>query len=271
MSTRWCLNCGSEYIATVAMCPDCDVALVDERPSTHLDGEGADRSGQLSYQLDEWAIESRVLLEQLLEGSAVPHAWEATTLVVPAALEGRVDDLIEQVEVTTLPTLDPEAEKVVYDVSDWDHTMMERLVEALDSVGLRHEFDVDGDLVVLAEDEERVEEVLDGIEFPDALRPDMIAEVDGDQPDAQDVLSELFVGADRLRRHARDHEGVLGLVAAASTAAAMELPFGFTPTVWHDIVGQATRLRDELEGDEVGDEEIEAHAGELRDLLRNFV
>jgi len=158
---------------------------------------------------------------------------------------------------------------VVYELGDWGDPQITRLAEALGAVQISFEFDEEGDLVVLAIDEERVEDLLDSLDDPDALQADMQGEFEG--VDAQDALSDLFIAADRLRKHARDHEGVLGLVGAASKVEAMTVPFGFAPAVWHDIAGQATRLKEILETDSETDDQIEEHAGELRDLLRSYV
>lgn len=269
MATKWCLECGSEYIATVEVCPDCGVDLVDQEPVADEPEVDSDPTGKVEYVLDEWAAESRVMLEQLLEGDGVPHAWEATTLVVAAGFETQVDDMVEYVQATTLPTLDPDAEKYVYELDDWTDEQVNRLADALGKVQIPFEFDAEGGLVVLAIDEERVEDLLDSIESPDALAPDM--EGESESPDAQAALSDLFVATDRLRKHARSHEGVLGLVEAARVVEQMGVPFGFVPAVWNDIVGQTQRLHDALEQDSETDDEIEAHAAELRDLLRSYV
>ena len=114
------------------------------------------------------------------------------------------------------------------------------LVDALAEADLPYDFDVDGNLVVLADDESRVEELLDTVEFPDALDAD--TKGGGDGLVAQEVLSDLFVAADRLRHHARDPEGVLGLVAAAIAVEDLELPFGFEPGVWQKILDGAASL-----------------------------
>ncbi|MFN8040329.1 MAG: hypothetical protein U0Q07_14045 [Acidimicrobiales bacterium] len=290
-STKWCLQCGGEFLASVERCPDCDLELVDERPEPALPDD-ATGGGEVLYDLAEWAAESRVMLEQLLEGEAVPHAWQGATLHVPVAFEARADNLVDHVEVATLPTLDPDADQVAYDLSDWSDDLQTHLVQILVTDGIPHEFDVDGDLVVLAEDEERVERLIDAVEFPDALPID-----DGDRGDDQDdaedddagdgdaagdddggvdaqqVLSDLFVAADRLMHDARDHEGVLSLVDAADRAEAIRLPYGFDPAVWKDIVGQAIGLRAVFEGtaDDESDEAIEHQARDLRGALRPLV
>lgn len=288
MATKFCMQCAGEFIDTVERCPDCDLDLVDEQPSDHLAdaGDRSDADGQVQYELHEWAVESRVMLEQLLESAGIRHAWSGTDLIVGAPDEARVDALVDQVEVTTLPTLDPDLPKLAYDIEDWSDEQQTLLMHALDEVAIAYEFDLDGALVVLEENEERVEIILDKIEFPDALPIDDDAaddddEIDGDDDDgprdsvdgleAAEVMSDLFVASDRLQRNARDAEGVLTLVARADVARRLRLPYGFSTAVWSDIVGQATTVKDLLEGAEADDETIEEHAKVLRDTLRQYV
>ena len=143
------------------------------------------------------------------------------------------------------------------------------LVDALAEADLPYDFDVDGNLVVLADDEARVEELLDTVEFPDALDAD--TKGGGDGLVAQEVLSDLFVAADRLRHHARDPEGVLGFGGGRDlgrgSGAAVRLRAGCLA----EDPGWRRVLRASLEGDDVGDEDIEAQADEYRTLLREYV
>jgi hypothetical protein len=238
------------------------------------EGEDSEASGYLVYELNEWSRESRSMVQQLLEGDEVPFVWEGTNLVVPAPFEARADEAIEQVEATALPPLDPEADKLLYELGEWSDDEVSQLVEVLAAGDVPYDFDVDGNLVVLADDEQQVEQLLDAVEFPDALAAD-----DGDDEDeggdagpaAHDVMSDLFVAADRLRHNAHDHEGVLGLVDAATAIETVRLPYGFEPTVWKRVVEGAASLRMALEADDTDDDAIEAEADEYRTLLREFV
>ena len=116
---------------------------------------------QVEYHLHEWSAEFRAMLEQLVSGAGVAHVWEGATMVVAAADEDRVDELVEQVEMTDDVALDPLAEKTVYEVSDWSMDQLSVLLTALGEAGIPHEFDVEGDLAVLSDDEDRVESLLD--------------------------------------------------------------------------------------------------------------
>jgi hypothetical protein len=306
VANKFCPSCGDEFVATVETCPDCEVPLVDEPPSD------VDRSktGQVEYELHEWAVESRVMLESLLTGQSVPHAWEGTDLSVPAAFETKVDGLIEQVEVTAEPNLDPDAPKVAYDLAEWDDEQQTELIQGLDARGIPYDFDVDGSLVVLEADDEAVDAVLDEItggddeaddaeveagtdtpaveaddevvadadaegddaeETGDDAEDDELVGADGEELDAQQVMSDLFVAADRLRKKANDHEGVLTLVERAGVAQRMRLPFGFNRHDWDQIVEQAADLRDLIEDDDSSDADITARAAVLRGTLHPYV
>jgi hypothetical protein len=234
------------------------------------EGVDAAAAGYLVYELNEWSRESRQMVQQLLEGREVPYVWESTNLVVPAPFESQADEAIQHVEATASPPLDPDAEKLLYELGEWTETEVAQLVEVLAGEDLAYDFDIDGNLVVLADDEARVEALLDGIEFPDALEAEDSSPSEPG-PVAYDVMSDLFFAADRLRHHARDHAGVLDLVAAAETIEAMRLPYGFEPAVWKRVVEGAVALRQLMESDDAEDEEIEAQADEYRGLLREFV
>jgi hypothetical protein len=57
------------------------------------------RAGGREFELDEWSVEDRGLLDRLLTGEGIAHVWQGSTVIVPQVDEHRVDDLIDQVEV----------------------------------------------------------------------------------------------------------------------------------------------------------------------------
>lgn len=240
----------------------------DEELTYEEDELSAD-DDQVAYELDDWAGESRSMLDALLNRREIVHAWQGGTLVVRSEDEAAVDELIDEVDATSAPALDPDAEKVAYEVGDWTDAQRTSLAAALGEAGLPYEWEESGDLVVHESDEDRVEDLLDSIEFPEALERD--ASDTGDGLAAQNVLSELFISADRLMHDAQDHEGVLSLVEAARMAEGLALPFGFSKEGWEDIVGKARALREAFEADVDDDDAIMSQASELRHLLRNFV
>jgi hypothetical protein len=195
-------------------------------------------------------------------------------LVVREEDEAEADQLIDEADRDAF--LESEAEQVSYDLSDWDDQRRGELAQALESASIEHAWDEHGELVVLDADEERVDAIIDALEYPDQLEVDDEDEIEAEEAlaeegvDPQDVLSELFVAADRLMHDPLDHEGVLSLVDAARMAESLPLPYGFAPAVWNDLLLQVKRLRTSLEG-EVDDESVIEQATALRSSLRNFV
>ena len=267
--TRYCPSCGSEYIATVTMCVDCLVPLRDEAPGASAPGErppapaGPPREGeQTAYDLAEWDPDNRVLLARLLDSEGIAHAWEATDLVIRQEDEQRVEAIMDDIDIE-----DEEGEQVVYELSDWAPELRATLVERLETARVAYAWDENGDLVVDEMDEDVVEQLLDELEFPDSLEADEEAPP---ETTAQDVMSELFVAADRLKNDPADHEGVIGAFDGAQAAAALPTPYGFEESAWQAVVTKAAALRDGLEGD-VDDMQIIELANDLRTLLRQYV
>ena len=250
----------------------------DAGPGEDADAEEGDaddieapaEDDEVAYELDDWSGESRLLVDGLLTNQGIAHVWEAGTLVVRSADEATVDQIIDDIEITTVPALDPDADKLAYEVGSWTDAQRTELADALGAAGIPYEWDEVGDLLVLEADESRVEELLDAFEFPDAL--DAGLEDDpGDGLAAQEVMSALFVSSDRLMHDAHDPEGVLSLVDAAARSRTLALPFGFEREVWDGIVARAGALSDQFERDVDDDDEIIERATELRNLLRNYV
>lgn len=282
VSAKWCHQCGSEFVARVETCPDCGLDLLPDPPgSSEVDAVAAspaDRADgepgpgdQIIYPLHEWSDEARVHLERLMQGRA--HVWQGTDLVVPFEEQERAEAIIDQVELAMVVALDVDAPKLAYDLSDLTDGQLDEISGALLTESLPHGYDEEtGELVVHETDEEKVEALLDAVDFPDALPVD---EDDGEQDvdplAAQQAMSDLFVAADRLRKNARDPDGVLGLTAAAEVVDRLTVPYGFTEADWKVIVDRADATVALLDADDTEDETIEEAADLLRSLLRQYV
>jgi hypothetical protein len=271
VTTLWCFQCGAAYESTVAECIECGVGLVPEPPLAP-EVVGAEDEEQLAYEFHDWSFESRRMLDQLLTSRAVEHAWQGASMIVRAADESVVDELVEEVEHAALPTLDPELDHVVYEMEGWTAEQQTLLSARLGGQGIPHEFDQNGDLVLHAEDEERIDALLDEIEQGalDAGGGDD-EPVDLDGLDVNDVLSSLFGASDRLRKNARDANGVLKFLDHAPLVARMRVPFGFERSEWGAITDQVRSIEDLLDDDASDDDEIEQRAQALRDVLFTLI
>ncbi len=277
MTLLWCFQCGAEYDASVAACIECGVGLVSEPPLAP-ENVGTEDEEQLAYEFHDWSFQSRRMLDQLLTSRGVAHAWQGATMIVRAADESAVDDLVEEVEHATLPTLDPELDHVAYEMAGWTAEQQTMLSARLGAQGVPHEFDQNGGLVLHAEDEALVEELLDEIErgalfaaSTGADGDDTAEVVDLDGLDVNDVLSSLFDATDRLRKNARDANGVLKFLDHAPVVARMGMPFGFERTAWTAIVEQVGTIEALLDDDDSDDDEIETRAGALRGVLFTLI
>lgn len=271
--TKWCLLCGGEYVAGVLECDECLVPLSDRRPLS-LEELGGDDEEQIAYDFDEQDNMQRLHVDELFWANGIAHAWDGSSLVVRPEDEERADELIDAADREEF--LERDVAQVSYELDDWDDDRRGQLAAALVQAEIEHAWDEHGELVVLEHDEARVDAIVDAVEQGQGL-----AEVDpstelgdgGDDGgvDAQDVLSELFVAADRLLHDPLDHEGVLSLVDGARMAEAMPLPYGFAPAIWEDLLGQVRALQGLLEREDVDDDEVIQQATTLRNLLRQYV
>lgn len=266
---RWCALCRTEYVAGVLECAECGVVLVDAPPLTPEE-VGDEDGDQLAYELDDVDAAERYAIDRELAEHGIVHAWDGTTLVVAPWDEAEVDHVLHGEHDHDDDELDDDADQLVYDIADWDAARRAELAAQLEGFGIAHAFDEHGDLVVLAADEERVDELVEGIEFPDQLDPQPDA---AGALDAVELVGALFVAADRLKNDPTDSEGTIAAADASRTIAAMAPPFGFDAPVWEHLVGRANELRRllETESETVDDDAVAAAAAELRDALRPFV
>ena len=281
MAVKRCPTCGDLYLAAVDVCADCGAALVeveehqperapvDEgRPST--DGEHS------SWSLESWTMEGRRLLDGMLSSADIPRSWQGATLIAPAMVRDRVQDMVDTVgagdarvgvDGASLAAVDADADDTVgYEVSDWSGEALDRLSVLLDERSIPHGWDDDGDLVVASAHEEVVDALF--AELSDGASSD---DEGGDGEDALAVLSQLFLAADRLARNALDAAAARSIHDAVDQLGGLRLPFGFAPAVWASILERAGALSDQIDDDEVDDDQLEVDAGALRDALRDYI
>jgi len=224
--------------------------------------------GRITYDGTPWAAESRTMLSGLLNSQGIAHVWQGTEVTIHESDEDRVDRLIAEVMAAAAPAFDPSAPKIVYEVSGWSAGQQTELADSLLGAGVPFEWNQDGDLVVLSDDEERVEELLDALPEDDA---DTSA---NDGIAVHEVLDGLFLAAVRLAKKPTDAKATVQAVNAANSLSAMALSFGFEDSAWNRLVLQAVLLADALrgEGEDVPDDaELGELAGGVRDLVGTYI
>lgn len=233
-----------------------------------------DAARQVVYDCTAWAGESRGMLDGLLDSHGVRHAWQGTILSVFHDDEEAVDELIDDVLTAARPALDPDADRIVYEVGSWPAALQTMLADSLTVADLPYEWDEQGDLVVYAAHEDEVEAIID--EMPDPDDPELVGEVSADDGIAvHELLDRLFVASSRLMSR-DDPAAIVAVDEVVGTVERMGPPFGFEAPQWRALVTRAIRVRDAVEAgpDDPGalsDADLRVAARELRDLLRTYV
>ena len=238
-----------------------------ELPEVVEGGENieSDSAAEIEYELHELAGETRLVLDQLLILKEIPHVWQGATLVVREEDEEVADQLIEEAESTSLPTLEADAETIEYETTGWSDLEQASFSSLLVRLGIPYEFNDEGDLVVQASDEEAIETALDAFQVVNDERPEL------DGLAANSLLTEVFVSCDRLRRDHRDDTGVGEILRLTPLLVEHRPPFGFEANLWDEIGKRAidlVKLLSEGSGDE---EEIRTQASGLSETLRSLI
>lgn len=253
--SAWCFQCGNEYNADVLECVECGVPTTDTRP-TDVTLVGTSDEEQLAYDLHEWSGQGRRVLDGMLGTSGLQHAWQGATLIVREADEEQVDELVRHAEVATMPTLNPDDATMVYELDEFSDQDRTRLTNELGLAGLAHEFDAQGDLVVLEADEDAVDGVFEVISRPPEVEYTFGPGIEGVA--AHEVLSELFLALSSLKKSPGDSRANAAFHQQLDMAEQLELPFGFSGADWRAVLDQNVALRDGFDtGGSLEDDEIE--------------
>ena len=279
------------------------IEMIDGDPESAGDGEAGE---WLAYELHEWSLESRVMLQQLLVVDKVVHSWQGTTLMVHESLEETVDSLVDEVEETerakeaTTRPIGPDDSLTAFELAEWPEALRAELVELLVQARVPHVLDTEGDpaegevsqgdiaeggttegdtaedgttedevcdLLVRDADEERVELLIDDLLAREEEA--QFEELDG--LEVNDLLSSLFVACDRLRRDPGDLDGMRGVVTGARRIAGVRTPFGFSAPNWRSLRNAVGELLDLVEGEETDSEDLRELAHRMSDTLRSLV
>jgi hypothetical protein len=278
MATRVCPNCGSQYVASVRRCIDCDVVLVDEVDPEAVEATAASPIGdgdQIGYELEGWGNQLKVTLEGMLDKAGIRRVWESGALVVPADREEEVDQLIATVEGGDAVELDDDTPQVAFEIQGLRPEEIDDLDARLIAAHIAHAWNDDADLLVSEEDEEAVAAIIDEV---------MSGEDVGDDGGlaVQDALSELYVAVDKLLKSPADRKLVTRYVAATDGLDGLGVPYGLSGDDWKSLVGEAQELAalvdpdvdpdpdpdgdgpGDVDGDDSGDDgdDVEATGGE---------
>ncbi len=283
---RGSADTGSEPFSSDPVDPDSGQES-DQDPG---DGEAGE---WLAYELHEWSLESRVMLQQLLTVDKVVHSWQGTTLMVHESLEETVDSLVDEVEETeeakeaTSRPIGPEDSLTAFELAEWSEALRAELVERLVQARVPHILDTEGDteddtegdadqetepgevcdLLVREADEDRVELVIDDLLAREEEA--QFEELDG--LEVNELLSALFVACDRLRRDPGDLDGMRGVVTNARRIAGVRTPFGFSAPNWRTLRNSVGELLDLVEGEDTDRDDLRELAHRLSDTLRTLV
>src|SRR4051794_29169236 len=248
--------------------------------SEGVDGGGID---EVAYKLEDWEDEAFVDAEEALRRAGVEFRREGDdTLIVNPADEAIVDRLLDEVETArglaaqdengsmVSPAMatenDASHEELIYELVEWSPEMRNQLSLVLEREEIAHEWEGD-DLVVAAAVEAQVDGLIDQIEQGDELPP---APEDVDDEAEYNLLSDLFVAADRLANSPADLALCGDLVDAAGPARSMPVPFGVDENSWRMIQQHTSSLVDAIEVEEP-DDVVGERARILSDLLRAYV
>ena len=165
-----------------------------------------------------------------------------------------------------------------YELDEWSDSDRTELTEALAEAGIAHRWESTV-LLVASAMESDVDELLDDFEN-DGIDSDGIENGesegtengDGKNSARGEVLSQLFLSAQRIARDPLDSNGLSMLVSVLEEVEGASAPYGIGDSVWRQIVDLASQIEDALTGGEQPDEVTAMDlAGRLFAILRSHV
>ncbi|MCU1369363.1 MAG: hypothetical protein JWO77_557 [Ilumatobacteraceae bacterium] len=249
MATRVCPECGTQYVASVRRCIDCDAMLVEEvGPEGEVTPTVATSLGagdQIAYELDGWGNQLRVTLTGMLDLHDIPHVWEVGALVVAAPHEEAVDELIAAVEGGEGEELEADVPQVAFEIEDVSADDLAALDAELIAAHIPHAWQETGELLVPEESEDDVADIIDAVLNP----PEEETGEDGLATHA--ALDALYVAVDKLGKDPTEEKLVARFTTAADAIEGRSVPYGMSGKEWDDLLAQVAQLRSVL--DQTGD------------------
>ncbi len=215
------------------------------------------RGDERVFDLAGWPEEALALVRASLDEDAMAHRWEASTFVVDAAQREDAAALLDDVVAASMPRLDGDSDRTAYDLADWPDYEVEVLLGALEDGGILHEWTEEGELLVHEADEARVDELFERL---DLRGPDPGIELDGEV--LTELLTNLFVAADKLSEDADDADAIIAAHNAILEVQQLAVPYGMNPDSWQALVADASELRSLIETEAGG---AEARTGRPED------
>lgn len=282
----YCFQCAREYLDEVVECAECGVELIDEAP-TPLEELGEPGDEQVAYELHAWPFQARNLTERLLRDAGVAHAWQGAALMVLAADEDDVDELIDKAERAEGPRLDPEVEHVGYSLAGWSETAQAALTNALDLAGITYEIaddpevhsvesedgeEADKELFVSEDDEEQVDGLFERVANRMTLEEQLgEATISMEGLELNDLLGEVRSLSSRLVKNPRDAKALLGIQAKVEVLRDIKTPFGFEGQAWVEIRSRADEIAELLGEGQHDESEVSDVASHMVVALQSSV
>ena len=162
----------------------------------------------------------------------------------------------------------PDDDEIVFELTDWTDAERAVLGDKLKAGGISHEWE-DGDLVVADADADQAEEAIEAVEYPDQLPADSDEAPPAENEGSYEVMSALFVAADRLQRDPEDPVAGAEFDTAADSVAESGPPYGVDAQFWQQVQELSVNVCDQL--DDADPDVIARDAAALRQLLSRYV
>lgn len=236
---------------------------------------------KVHYDLSAWSIDNRAELAEALADVELPHFWDDDELVVPEEAEEVTDAMFARLEAKLGPFpigLDDDAESVEYGLDEWTQDDRQTLTDAMVEAEIPHRWVADT-VVVAADAEETVDELLDAIESGELGSPD-----DGANEPPDGALSDIFLAANKLAKDPFDAKSRIKLIDLDEVIDPKYPPYALTPRVWTQTVTAVSKIVERVHADADGDRveptgddrkeessDVIGLAQQLRELVRDYV
>ncbi len=236
---------------------------------------------KVHYDLSAWSLDQRGEVAEALADAEIPHFWDDEELVVPEEAEPLTDAMFEKLEEEFGPFpigLDEGDESTEYGLDEWTDGDRTVLTEAMIEAEIPHRWD--GTTVVVAADaEETVDDLLDAIETGELRTPESDAE--NEPPDG--VLGDIFLVANKLAKDPFDAKSRHAMIDFDELLDPNHPPYQLAPRVWTRTVAGVSKIVERVHADADGERvqsdsdrldessDVIGLAQQLRETVRDYV